>query len=341
MNLSEAITISQALAADFSNSNFEGAFSPAFAFRAAGPSLMGRMGSIKPKRANPVNVGVGVSPGRGRNDWRVAMRAWSKQDLEDRQVERAIEHLKDAVEVRVTEPIVAFPTEATVLPNTRRQRPLVPGCSVGHYKVGAGTLGAFVRSDEGQVQMLSNNHVLANVNIASEGDVILQPGVQDGGITPTDVVGSLNKFHLLQASGNRVDAAVANVDAACLPSDFSLPVIGRLKGVFTGQLADLTGQTGQPGPLQKVGRTTDHTTGYITALGIRNLPVKYGQRTLWFDDVVEVAANDGYFSAPGDSGSLVVDMDGNAVGLLFSGTAESTYFNPILPVLEALKVTLL
>jgi hypothetical protein len=58
--------------------------------------------------------------------------------------------------------------------------------------------------------MLSNNHILANVNIASPGDAILQPGSRDGGIVPADVVGTLHKFHVLQPSGNLVDAVVAN-----------------------------------------------------------------------------------------------------------------------------------
>ena len=64
-------------------------------------------------------------------------------------------------------------------------RPLRIGASIGHFKITAGTLGAFVRSrDDGSVLILSNNHVLANENKAKKGDHILQPGDFDGGQDP-------------------------------------------------------------------------------------------------------------------------------------------------------------
>ena len=54
-------------------------------------------------------------------------------------------------------------------------RPLLIGASVGHVRVTAGTIGAFVRRGE-RVFLLSNNHVLAASNEASIGDFIRQPG---------------------------------------------------------------------------------------------------------------------------------------------------------------------
>ena len=53
------------------------------------------------------------------------------------------------------------------------------------------------------------------------------------------------------------------------------------------------------------------------------------------------------FSQGGDSGSLIVDADRRAVGLLFAGSDQGgsngkglTYANPLRAVLEALKVDL-
>jgi len=55
-------------------------------------------------------------------------------------------------------------------------RPLRIGCSVGHFRITAGTLGCIVRNGAGGVMILSNNHVLADENRARKGDSILQPG---------------------------------------------------------------------------------------------------------------------------------------------------------------------
>jgi hypothetical protein len=43
-------------------------------------------------------------------------------------------------------------------------------------------------------------------------------------------------------------------------------------------------------------------------------------------------------SLPGDSGSLIVDEDNRAVGLLFAGSNEYTVFNPIQTVCDHLGV---
>ena len=84
-----------------------------------------------------------------------------------------------------------------------RFRPTMPGgVSLGHYKITAGTLGALVTDRlTGERLILSNNHVLANVNDASAGDPVLQPAPRDGGRNPADVVAHLERFIPLQFIG--------------------------------------------------------------------------------------------------------------------------------------------
>ncbi|MGB0513901.1 MAG: hypothetical protein ACPGJE_03570, partial [Wenzhouxiangellaceae bacterium] len=54
--------------------------------------------------------------------------------------------------------------------------PLRIGSSLGHFRVSAGTLGCFVSDrSSGERGVLSNNHVLANLNRARAGDEIRQP----------------------------------------------------------------------------------------------------------------------------------------------------------------------
>ena len=75
---------------------------------------------------------------------------------------------------------------------TKRYRPAPGGVSVGHRDITAGTLSCWVKK-AGQLYLLSNNHVLANVNAGKKGDPILQPGAADGG-TAVDELGKLYKF---------------------------------------------------------------------------------------------------------------------------------------------------
>ena len=74
-----------------------------------------------------------------------------------------------------------------------RIRPVPAGCSISHTSVTAGTLGCWVKKKD-QLYLLSNNHVIANNNEASPGDLIIQPGSYDGGLAPDDVIAILSEF---------------------------------------------------------------------------------------------------------------------------------------------------
>jgi S1-C subfamily serine protease len=241
---------------------------------------------------------------------------------------------------------------------TGRYRPAVPGISCGHIDVTAGTFGCLVhRGDD--TFILSNNHVLANVNNAAQGDPIIQPGRYDGG-TPDDqiavledwisiqtgvkesdcpwatraasllnalanVTGSSSRMVALQEqpAENKVDCAIARP----LSPDLVQPAIQQIgvpKGVREGQLGI---------EIQKSGRTTGYTTGRITQIEV-TVQVDYqGQMVTFVDQFMATA-----MSAGGDSGSAVLDMDGYVVGLLFAGSDMATLINPIQDVLDALNV---
>ena len=71
-----------------------------------------------------------------------------------------------------------------------------------------------------------------------------------------------------------------------------------------------------------------------------------GQHSLVFDNQLEIVGIDRAFSDGGDSGSLILDDAGRAVGLLFagggvaSGVQAVTYANPIDVVADAFGLTL-
>lgn len=86
--------------------------------------------------------------------------------------------------------------------------------------------------------------------------------------------------------------------------------------------------------VQKTGRTTNYTTGRITAISA-TVDVGYGAgRVARFKDQI-VTTN---ISAGGDSGSLVATLDDVAVGLLFAGSSVATIVNQIEKVRSLLRV---
>jgi hypothetical protein len=238
------------------------------------------------------------------------------------------------VEVRVIGPVRPLSSPGQL---QQRVRPLRPGLSVAHFSVSAGTLGGFVRTPAG-LAMLSNNHVLAASNAAAVGDPVLQPGPADGG-DAGDRVATLADFRRLLAGGtNLVDAAVAMLDRGIDAEPGDLPG-GRLLGSVPAGL-DLDPDEA----VEKVGRTTGHTHGRITAVEVDGVAVQYDSAVYRFDDQIEIEGRAGAFSAGGDSGSVIWrSRDRAPVGLLFAGSEIGgpagtgvTFANPLATVLTAL-----
>ncbi len=223
----------------------------------------------------------------------------------------------------------------------RRVRPLRPGSSVSHPAVSAGSLGGFVRRPGSDgLLALSNNHVLADSNAAAEGDPALQPGTADGG-TVADRFGALAGFvRLAPEPGNLVDAAVAALDDGVEADPAGYPGGALLATVAEPDELD-------PDELvEKVGRTTGHTRGRITAVEVDGVGVRYDDGVHTFDDQVEIEGLAGAFSAGGDSGSVIWrSADRAPLGLLFAGSATGgsagggvTFANPLATVLSSLGV---
>lgn len=302
--------------------------------------------------AEPTTVAVGVLP-RPRG-FGLALRVSSPDALSMPSLEDVVTRWRAETDVRVVGRVRAATvagaghgrTAQVCAAADRRVRPLRPGTSVAHRDVTAGTLGAFVRDAAGQVLLLSNNHVLADTDRAAVGDPVLSPGPADGGRLETDRVATLISFERLSREPNRLDLALAAVDDPALVGGNTVPE-GTLSGVVEEILDGIA--------VAKVGRTTGHTVGAVTAVELDGVTVDYGRGDVFcFDDCIEVegsavgGAASG-FSDGGDSGSLVYLRDGlQAVGLLFAGSttggaggAGLTYCNPAALALRTAAVTLL
>lgn len=237
-------------------------------------------------------------------------------------------------------PATAPPTYPRPEQLQQRVRPLVRGASVAHRDVTAGTLGAFVGvGDSDAVHLLSNNHVLANSDRGQPGDAVLQPGAGDGGIARDRVGELLLAVRLAPDTPNLVDAALAVVD----------PGVEVDPAAHDGPMSGVIDATDVTGQVAKIGRTTGHTLGRISAVEVDGVPVGYDSGVYTFDDQVEIEGVDGAFSAGGDSGSVIYTVDSRqGVGLLFAGSATGgpggagvTYANSLATVLAALDARLL
>jgi len=250
---------------------------------------------------------------------------------------------------------------------TQKLRPAMPGMSIGHYKVTAGTFGAVVKDEvTGDLLILSNNHVMANATNgrdgrAAIGDPILQPGPYDGG-GDGDVIAHLYRFVPVERNLSPSQCPVAKrgesflnfflrfmrpdyrvaffkknsaynlVDAAVakpVNPDYIRAEIMEL-GEIKGVAEPRIGM-----PLIKSGRTSGVSKSEVKALHVRiRVMMSPGEEVTFHEQILA-----GPMAQPGDSGSLVVNDRMEAVGLLFAGSEVATLINPISLVMKLLKVT--
>jgi len=234
---------------------------------------------------------------------------------------------------------------------TSRMRPAPLGFSVGHPYISAGTGGARVVDPvNGNLYILSNNHVLAASNDATIGDAILQPGPFDGGVYPDDSIASLTDFQVIDFAGvvNTIDAAIAQTTADSFsnstPLDDGYGIPGATifgDGDNNGSFDDITQALKLD--VQKYGRTTRLTHSTITGIN-GSINVCYWEffgiclLVAYYED--QLVIDGAGFSDGGDSGSLIVtdDANKNPVGLLFAGSSTSTIANRIDLVLNRFGV---
>lgn len=205
---------------------------------------------------------------------------------------------------------------------TERYRPAVGGISASHPQVTAGTIGAIIVDQKtGNKLLLSNNHVFANSDAldnhrANMGDPIYQPGAYDGG-TAADTIAVLYKWIPFEPGDglNIVDAALAmpldqnEVSPYILINDYDDLI--QVRGVRS-----VSGKIN----VKKYSRTTNADRGVVVDWDF-TVAVDYEDgRTHNFTDQILIQIE----TEGGDSGSILLDEDNYAVGLVFAGGTDST-----------------
>jgi hypothetical protein len=213
----------------------------------------------------------------------------------------------------------------------QRQEVIVGGISGAHTNLTgeSGTIGYFCTRksklpQRKQVCMLSNSHVFADLRKEQidEHDLIMQPS--PGERNTSRAVGTLVTYSRLTFAGdaskpNYIDAAVAKLWE---PQEHKrvIPMIGAVRGYVETKNVELDE------PVRKCGRTTEYTEGTLYSINL-DIWVRYERvgKAAFFQDqfLVRPKGPTGTkFVAGGDSGSLLLDQNQYAVGLLFAGTSE-------------------
>jgi len=174
-----------------------------------------------------------------------------------------------------------------------------------------------------EIHLLSNFHVFADpckTNI-DESDLIMQPS--PGEPTSNRPIASLISFSALKFDDkkqpNHVDAAIARLWASH-PHKAVIPLIGAVKRYVETKDIEI-GES-----VRKFGRTTGYTEGRVFSICL-DIWIRYDRtgRSAFFQDQLLIAPAlptlPGFVSK-GDSGSLVVDAEQNAIGLIFGGTSK-------------------
>jgi hypothetical protein len=235
--------------------------------------------------------------------------------------------------------------------DTTRYRPVPGGCSIGHQSVvDASTLGGWAcdRRDD-SIVLLTCNHCIANLGVASVPGGIVQPGRLDGGVIPGDLIGALKRF--IPITTGVVPLPVTAVDAA-----IGTITVDRTDNVL--QIGPAIYELGAPAlgmAVQKRGRTTRFTTnGTITSVNVQ-VTVNYGTLAAPINGLIGnafiVTSTDGNaFANRGDSGSLIFNQAQGVlnntrpvVGMFFavSQGGVTTWHNDINVIFQQLNLTTL
>jgi len=189
-----------------------------------------------------------------------------------------------------------------------------------------GTIGYFVRrkslfSRKADTYLLSNSHVFADLRKAAvdEHDLILQPSPGEAGNNRP--IAELTKFAHPKlendtTEANFVDAAIAKLWKQQTHKPL-IPMIGAVRGFAEKEDVEI-GETSR-----KFGRTTGYTSGKIFSICL-DIWIKYdrtGQSSYFKDQFLIEPDKETYekFVEKGDSGSLLVDANNYANGLIFAG----------------------
>lgn len=189
-----------------------------------------------------------------------------------------------------------------------------------------GTLGAVVKDAHNNNYILSCNHVLAvNGRVPLEGASIVTPALSN---TPHKIADPSKWFIPLEdGTSNCVDCAIVPAGNDVVPNFRTTTLDAK----------DPIGEADRGQKVQKDGAVTGLTHGTIVDLNA-DLFVQYRFGAFLLRDQIIIDGGDGNdFAADGDSGTVVVNAEHQAVGLVFAEAGRFAVACPLADVFEQLS----
>jgi hypothetical protein len=171
---------------------------------------------------------------------------------------------------------------------------------VGIY--GGGTLGGAVTAGQDCIA-LTAGHVLSG---GDTGAYIEQPAASHG--YPCSEIGRVIGWSAVHRRHNRADLGLIALHPDCDRGERTTLI--ELKSDDLGGLR-----------VHKTGKTTATTSGQVTRVNAENIGIRYKGRRKFFDGIFAIEQPLGRFAWFGDSGALVLEDGGGAVGMVIAVSA--------------------
>jgi hypothetical protein len=273
---------------------------------------------------------------------------------------------KSKIEFKVIKPFRVSPgtPSASLAHRPKRHKGYIPcGSSISLAVMrDAGTLGCLVRR-KGEIYGLSANHVTGGCSNALFGSPILFPGILDVGPGVEDPTTIGHHFACLpMVPGNPQPIGptnpTSNYDAAIFTLGDANKMSSSQGGFFDTPTLTETTIDIEDVEVEKVGRTTGYTQGFVESTLIMPQPLRYqlkvfvsANEIVSFEGIVYYSPSyvlrteSGFFAREGDSGAIVVSKPNSSVGrkalgLLIGGEGENALMLPLDPILKAFDATL-
>ena len=254
---------------------------------------------------------------------------------------------KDGVDPNLPKTIEGVKVKVLLIPEVVAQQALMGTSTSNPNGCYAGTTGYKVKygTDKCKWGYITNNHVAVPAgpnlcpNLAGVGTNEYSPGTLDNACTTATDIGDLFSFVNIAFGGpaNQVDGAfVANNNMQDVDVSNQIAC-----GIGAPTLSIIPPLSALGMDVRKCGRTTGYTTGSVATVNV-SLNVNYGAGCgiAFFTGQLHIVGIGGPFSAPGDSGSPIVNFQNDPVGLLFAGGGGNTFANPIGDALAQLNCSL-
>ena len=216
---------------------------------------------------------------------------------------------------------------------TSFQRPLHPSLHIANINRRGGTLGAFVRHRDlpGRLFLISNHHVLAPFR--SSDRRIIQPSGEYGGSGGDVIARYIRSFPMSSSQSsfpNLADASLAEVRRG-VEIHRRYPKVGTIRGVES--------RIAKGQKVLLVGSISGVTSGRVKKTNFRmahHYETPSGKRRVGFRQQILCT----HYSQPGDSGALVLNSKGFAIGMHVAGSDTVSVFCRLSPVLEEFECDL-